>query len=294
MPPSFVVGRADHCALCLDGPLVSLEHARISWNGQAWILRDLGSTNGSFVTGTRLAPGDELRLEEGVEIAFGDPKDAWTVLDVEAPLPCVEHIESGHVLFIEGGLLPLPSAAEPAVSLLEGPPGTWLAEYADGVEELGDGSRIHSPDGEWLFHLPASVRATSRDLPAAGRVQQASLHFEDGLTTALVVDGRRVELAPRSHHGLLRTLAEQRLLDLRNEALPEAEHGWIHRQDLCATLGVTPQWLRLAVFRARHELAELGLRGANSIVERRTTSGQLRIGLVRVEVSASSTGPTTP
>ena len=50
----FVVGRAESADLKLVSNRVSREHAVLSWEaGQFWI-RDLGSTNGTFVNGTRI------------------------------------------------------------------------------------------------------------------------------------------------------------------------------------------------------------------------------------------------
>ncbi|MGZ3459326.1 MAG: FHA domain-containing protein, partial [Archangium sp.] len=50
---------------------VSKEHASIERMGQDFILRDLGSSNGTFVNGRRVA---ELRLRDGDEIALGASK----------------------------------------------------------------------------------------------------------------------------------------------------------------------------------------------------------------------------
>ena len=47
------VGRADDCDVQLAHPSVSRQHAEFSISGDRWILRDLGSKNGSFVDGLR-------------------------------------------------------------------------------------------------------------------------------------------------------------------------------------------------------------------------------------------------
>jgi hypothetical protein len=44
-----VVGRDESCAVRIDVESVSRRHARIYFNGDAWIVEDLQSTNGSFV-----------------------------------------------------------------------------------------------------------------------------------------------------------------------------------------------------------------------------------------------------
>ena len=51
---------------------VSRRHARISLRDGHYLIRDLGSTNGTFVNrGRRLAPGDSYPLNDGDEIIVG-------------------------------------------------------------------------------------------------------------------------------------------------------------------------------------------------------------------------------
>jgi pSer/pThr/pTyr-binding forkhead associated (FHA) protein len=49
-PPSVSIGREAPCELVItDDPDLSRRHARIFWNGSAWMLEDLGSSNGTFL-----------------------------------------------------------------------------------------------------------------------------------------------------------------------------------------------------------------------------------------------------
>jgi hypothetical protein len=63
-----VAGRDADCALVIDSSSVSRNHARITVLAGNATVEDLGSTNGTFVNGsrvsepTRLSPGDELSL----------------------------------------------------------------------------------------------------------------------------------------------------------------------------------------------------------------------------------------
>ena len=50
---------------------MSKEHAAIEKVGNAFLLKDLGSSNGTFVNGRRVR---ELRLKEGDEIALGNSR----------------------------------------------------------------------------------------------------------------------------------------------------------------------------------------------------------------------------
>ena len=67
----LTVGRAPTSDLVLDDPVVSSAHARLVTRGQAVVVEDLGSTNGTFVNEKRVAeaqlwPGARLRVGETV------------------------------------------------------------------------------------------------------------------------------------------------------------------------------------------------------------------------------------
>lgn len=63
------LGRHPANTIRLTDREVSKEHAAIEKVGATWLLRDLGSSNGTFVNGRRVR---ELRLKEGDEIALGN------------------------------------------------------------------------------------------------------------------------------------------------------------------------------------------------------------------------------
>ena len=50
----FVVGRKPEASLCIPSPTVSREHAELTVVDRELLLRDLGSTNGTYVNGTRI------------------------------------------------------------------------------------------------------------------------------------------------------------------------------------------------------------------------------------------------
>ncbi len=64
----FTIGRKDKNDLVLHDPRVSGFHAEIVREGKGWILRDLGSTNGTFLDGRRI---DEVPLEHGDTFSVG-------------------------------------------------------------------------------------------------------------------------------------------------------------------------------------------------------------------------------
>ena len=92
------IGRRSDNDLVLDLPRVSRRHARIERSGDAFYIQDLGSTNGTIVSGERiererLQAGDVIRIG-GAQLIFKSPvmTDALTLVDaspVGAPRPVV-------------------------------------------------------------------------------------------------------------------------------------------------------------------------------------------------------------
>jgi sigma-B regulation protein RsbU (phosphoserine phosphatase) len=73
--PTVSIGRASDCSIPIKDRYLSRKHAEIVASGRTWILKDLGSANGTYLNGNRverdvpLKPGDRIRLGD-TEILF--------------------------------------------------------------------------------------------------------------------------------------------------------------------------------------------------------------------------------
>jgi FHA domain len=66
---SMTIGRAPECELRLDDTYTSQQHARLFAKNNSWFVEDLGSTNGTFVNGDKLA--GRRRLKQGDVVRIG-------------------------------------------------------------------------------------------------------------------------------------------------------------------------------------------------------------------------------
>jgi len=88
-----IIGRDDQCALYIDAPNVSRHHAEVQQKGGAFVLKDLGSTNGTLLRGQQvkhhiLQDGDVFRIGHA-QITFkaGFQEQALTLADEHLTKP---------------------------------------------------------------------------------------------------------------------------------------------------------------------------------------------------------------
>ncbi len=79
---TIVVGRAVTTDLPVYDPTVSRRHAELVHTAQGLTVRDLGSSNGTFVNGIRVA---EMRVKDGDVVTFG--KVAFKLIEILADAP---------------------------------------------------------------------------------------------------------------------------------------------------------------------------------------------------------------
>ena len=66
--PLTLVGRHRECDVRINSPQVSRQHCCLAWHNGAIEVRDLGSTNGTKINGSRIISG---RLSAGDELGIG-------------------------------------------------------------------------------------------------------------------------------------------------------------------------------------------------------------------------------
>jgi pSer/pThr/pTyr-binding forkhead associated (FHA) protein len=105
--PSILIGRSLDAQVSINEQAISNEHARIEQNGAKFTLRDLGSTNGTYVNGQRLvdaislAGGDTVRMGSTtftfVTRESGVPKGTVKLTDPNPDLPLEQLQNVGRV-----------------------------------------------------------------------------------------------------------------------------------------------------------------------------------------------------
>ncbi len=68
----FIIGKALDCEGIIESRAVSRHHAEICFEEGEYYIKDLGSTNGTFVGGREAEKGQPVKLNIGDELKFGD------------------------------------------------------------------------------------------------------------------------------------------------------------------------------------------------------------------------------
>lgn len=285
-----LVGRSRKCALALRDAAVSGEHATIWWSTVGWRLRDLGSRNGTLLNGERLDPGQTMTLSLGDRVVFGRETHAWTVVDLAPPGASATALDDDGTAHALDGVLALPPGADPTALVSFGPDG-WQLETESGVTDAEDEQILTLPTGRWRLHLPEALPGTREATSAlVGHADTCSLHFRVSLDEEHVqlegrLAGQHFDLGSRAHNYLLLTLARARTKDAADPTLPESAHGWVHIEDLIRMLGASETNINVQVFRARKAAVKAGLGQRITIIERRSRTAQMRIGVAALDMT---------
>jgi hypothetical protein len=203
-PARLVIGRSAECDVPVPHDSVSRRHALLDGGDDGWRIEDLGSSNGTFLGGTKLRPGDARGIDPGVVVAIGDVR---LVLDLpggddaaDAAPPSLDdpmHRVERLVELVADSALPV---------MLLGETGTGKARLAERIHRMS--SRAQRPlvridcaavaedtfEGELLAHAGATVFLD--DVTELARAAQARLlHLlEDGAADVRIVSATNREI----------------------------------------------------------------------------------------------------
>lgn len=191
-----VVGRSARCDLQLGQGEVSGQHARIRWDGGAWVLQDLDSRNGTYVDDARLEVPEIAQLQVGMRVAFGHVSNVWRVEDLDSP-PC-EAVPSdgGRAVPSVNDVLLLALDDARATVFVRG--GAWVVEDQDGhIHAVHDQEEVEVGGRRFRLHLPRCPdRGAVRTMGTVSfRVGERLSVGIDGVWTALPAGPRLLELA---------------------------------------------------------------------------------------------------
>jgi hypothetical protein len=288
-----LVGRGPTCGVVLKDERVSYEHACLKYTARGWVLRDLGSTNGTWLNGQKVAAGTDVDVGTGDAIAFGDSGLVWRLEDAAAPDPMAVALLGGEPAMLKDGVILLPTSDNPAASIFRSADGGWTLEAGDRVRAIEPGEVVEVNGASFRFSCPNEWQATAK-IQRVRLVTESVLHFdvsddEEHVSLTVECDGERMPFGRSNAYYFLLTLARLRNADQR--AQRDSEAGWTHREELTDMLKCGEQQLNVWVHRVRSKFASKEFLDYASIVERRDGSGQLRVGVPRNVIRDGSKKP---
>jgi FHA domain len=295
LEPEHVFGRLGppRCSQTLNDPHVSSVHAVLRWCGLGWELKDLSSTNGTFVDGERMPDGSSLLVSAGARIGFGAPVGPWELIDAARPEAMAIPLDGGDPARLEGEIIALPSRDDPRATIYRTGQGAWVLERAEEpLLVLRNGKTFGSGGRLWRFCCvelsPSTLACSPPSRPPRLEVGSLKLTFtvsrnEEHVELRATCGDRRMDLGGRAFHYLLLTLARHRLGDAA-EGFPETSCGWVHVEELGRDPAMAPPRLNVDVHRIREHFGKHGVLDAAKIIERRQGSRELRIGTGNVSI----------
>lgn len=113
------IGRHPQCELQFDPDKdldVSSRHAQVTLNGSMYVLRDLGSTNGTFVNGKRLGGEHVLATKDVIRLGIKGPDVEFAAIMEARPSPAPMAGPAGTVVFGIQDQTPEPAPPPPALT----------------------------------------------------------------------------------------------------------------------------------------------------------------------------------
>lgn len=288
-----VVGRSSGCRVKLANHHASGEHARLTWSPSGWHVRDLASTNGTWLGGARLSAGRRAPLVLGAMLGFGDPDDPWCLVDEGPPGPAAWRTSDDEVVRGDGPSLIVVSGAQRAAVSFE-PDGSWRLDVDGARRAVSDGESVIVGGAEWTLLLPPIEHGTRTTRKRNATVEPlASSRLEFNVSS----DEEHVELTMHPDEGPAVALPHGKscyyvLVTLARLQLAAEASGtrWVDVHELGGALRYSIERVNVEIHRARKLLAQAGVPDAFCIVER-TRDGRIRVGAKSIAVHRQSITP---
>lgn len=280
--PCFV-GRAPGNDLVLQDPRVSGRHASLWSEGDACVLLDLGSRNGTTIDGVpvvgrvTVAPGQQIQLGHGPTLALsrrdGPLASSWQLRDrtsgVIVPI-AADRFTFGRDVVVSG----LPEADH--LTLLVDPDGgLWRAE-GDDLRPVHAGDPLQVGSSTWVAELADAPPGPTLQL------ERATYPYDVTLYDAAVVvasGGQRCWVEAPNRFALLTVLGRARQAALASDDL---DGGWVDDETLSTGIwGAASRHRspRVVLCRTRGDLRDAGL--DPWCLEKRAHGTRLRVQRVR-------------
>ena len=256
-----------------------------------WAVKDLGSRNGTWVDSLRLEPGESASLGRGSTLQFGQVQAR--LASVDGPTLCTKAKRSGECRAAVGDLLSLPNDDHPIATIYETAPGSWALDVSGQIQALADEDSIEVGEEQYRVYVPSAeaarvyqttLRMQKPIVLTDVKLRMAVSRDQEAIETSLVHGGERVDVPSRATHQLLLALARCRAQDQRAN-IDETECGWVYSDELARRLAHDRERINVDIHRLRQQFSKLGVLDATSLIERRPTTHQLRIGVRHLELS---------
>ena len=288
-----IFGRDLRCSSVLKGNAVSRFHARISWNGENWCLRDLGSRNGTYVNGRLLATEGVFYLNPGDLILFGDFEERYLFSEKTPPESCLVSFDNDgfEVKISLTHLLPLPSTERPMATIFAGKLGDFYLETESGeILPLQHGvpfsveNKTYTP----FFENPPdeSPQTDTSEMTGSNSAYNTFIEIlvspdEESAEVRFHKGNEVFSLNYKAHFYLLAYLARKRIeetVENTSSKSKDDDNGWIDCEVISKELMMNRDHLGQQVFRIRQEFKSIDSLIAEKIIDR-NLRGKMRIGL---------------
>ena len=280
----------------IDDRYVSRIHAVIQWQQPDWKIRDLSSSNGTWVNNTPIQQNKPVALHLNDTIQFGSnkarpfrliddspPQDALVNSDSsEGDKPDIIYLQSYHFLHDD---------VTPEVVVYR-KNHLWyvdnLNEPSEPSQFISDGSLVCISNKIWRLRLvnnasqTIQLEASEKPLHDIRVIFSISLD-EEHCNIVVLQNQHTFDLATSSHHLLTLMLARYRAEDIANN-LPVEGQGWVYLDKLCKDTGLEERHINIQIHRARKQISEKLQCTANTeaLIERRR--GQVRFGFASFQI----------